>query len=295
MGHGKSKSVDLRFRLLAVDYLSEQLLCLEKQLSGVGVSDDIEFVHQARVSSRRLRVALQIFKRCFKGKDVKVWLKELRSLTKGLGEARDKDVQIEFLEGHIHSVVDSKTVAGLGDLLLRLRGQREFLEPGVVKAAKRLRQSGVLCEMEKVLVRKNVEAVDSSRALKITGKQLKKRLGALLAFLPGLEDEKKLHEHHQLRIAAKKLRYSMEIVGSLYEEGLREEIKTVKKLQTLLGGVHDCDFWLEELAGFLPGDAGVVALRLDREGERRKLFLQAQTFCGRLEKTRYWQGFKKRL
>ena len=54
-------------------------------------------------------------------------------------------------------------------------------------------------------------------------------------------------KHHQMRIKAKKLRYTMEIFKDLYKTGLQEEISEMKSLQDLLGEMHDCDLWIESL------------------------------------------------
>lgn len=55
-------------------------------------------------------------------------------------------------------------------------------------------------------------------------------------------------ELHQMRIAAKRVRYTMEIFSDLYENKLSEYIRAVKKIQKYLGEMHDCVVWL----GYLP-------------------------------------------
>ena len=64
-----------------------------------------------------------------------------------------------------------------------------------------------------------------------------------------LEDEKeKLHE---MRIFAKKLRYTMEAFSPLYRNNLKEEIRNIKDYQDALGELHDCDVWLEYIPKFI--------------------------------------------
>ena len=46
-----------------------------------------------------------------------------------------------------------------------------------------------------------------------------------------------------MRIAAKRLRYTLELARPVYNSDLAETIDAVKRLQTLLGEVHDCDVW----------------------------------------------------
>ena len=62
----------------------------QANLPGVLESDDIEYVHQARVALRRLRAALRLYRRvCVSPDDL---MEGLRALTGALGPARDWDV-----------------------------------------------------------------------------------------------------------------------------------------------------------------------------------------------------------
>ena len=65
---------------------------------GVLDIDDIERVHDMRVATRRLRAALEIFEPCFPRKRYRQALKRVKALADALGERRDRDVAIEFLE-----------------------------------------------------------------------------------------------------------------------------------------------------------------------------------------------------
>ena len=91
--------MDCDHRRLAVKYIRQQARQLARQLDGVRAAEDIEYVHRARVATRRLRASLAMFGQCFAPKRVKRWRKAIRRLTGSLGDARDRDVQIEFLCG----------------------------------------------------------------------------------------------------------------------------------------------------------------------------------------------------
>jgi CHAD domain-containing protein len=66
--------------------------------NGVLDLSDIEPVHDMRVATRRLRAALEIFEPCFPRKRLRRALTEVKSLADALGERRDRDVSIAFLE-----------------------------------------------------------------------------------------------------------------------------------------------------------------------------------------------------
>ena len=53
---------------------------------------------------------------------------------------------------------------------------------------------------------------------------------------------------HKLRIAAKRLRYAIELFAACLGDALVPFAKEVSKLQSRLGEVHDCDVWIENLS-----------------------------------------------
>jgi CHAD domain-containing protein len=65
---------------------------------GVLDSGEIDRLHDMRVATRRLRAAMEVFEPCFPRKRFRKALKEVKSLADALGERRDRDVEIEFLE-----------------------------------------------------------------------------------------------------------------------------------------------------------------------------------------------------
>ena len=48
-------------------------------------------------------------------------------------------------------------------------------------------------------------------------------------------------ERHDLRIAAKRVRYILEAAEPVFGESATRGLKTMKQLQDLLGDIHDCD------------------------------------------------------
>jgi len=103
--------------------------------------DDVEGVHDMRVATRRLRAALEVFEACFPRKRWRKALKRVKQLADALGERRDRDVEIELLEG-IREEVAEEDQAALARMLQELRaaqrGANERLAPFVRK--KRLKK-----------------------------------------------------------------------------------------------------------------------------------------------------------
>ena len=103
-GSSEITTVDTSYQFLACQYIKVQIRELSRQLRGARLARDTEYVHQARVASRRLRAALGMFSGCFPDARMKRWQKQIKQLTGRLGAARDADVQIEFLKDFISKI-----------------------------------------------------------------------------------------------------------------------------------------------------------------------------------------------
>jgi CHAD domain-containing protein len=77
------------------------------------------------------------------------------------------------------------------------------------------------------------------------------RLDELTSFMPKAEDPNEVVALHDMRIAAKRLRYILEVTGDCFGPYASNAVKMVKDLQDLLGEIHDCDVQLPEVAAFL--------------------------------------------
>jgi len=319
MGKRKKPKIDEGFRLLAARYMRKQARRLTRQLDGARRAEDVECVHQARVASRRLRAALGLFRDCTKRKRWKRWRKHVRRVTEGLGAARDKDVQIAFVCGFLHELDEEAHCPGIARLLVQREKEREELQGQVIEAVDRFQASGVLEEIQAVtdkVLRKNngtPACVRTRVAVARTRTAILEHLDSLLVFEDCLDEPEDFEQHHAMRIAAKRLRYTVEISDPVYDGGLAEHVKAVKQLQTLLGDVHDCDVWVEDLrafgrderrriAGRFGDDGpyerlrpGIEHLADDRRARRRALFEQLVAYWQQLRADRQWERLVETL
>jgi CHAD domain-containing protein len=74
------------------------------------------------------------------------------------------------------------------------------------------------------------------------------RTAELYAFIPEALEEPATSAMHDMRIAAKRLRYLLELVGFCFGEVGAEAQARARELQEVLGEVHDCDVMLERIA-----------------------------------------------
>jgi hypothetical protein len=137
------------------------------------------------------------------------------------------------------------------------------------------------------------------------------RLDELCGFMPQASDAGEVVALHDMRIAAKRLRYILEITGPVFGPYASTAVKHVKELQDLLGEIHDCDVQVPEVAAFLEEQmaadaaatvagepppnasayAGLVALQVHLRARRELLFARFLAFWSDLER----KGFRPRL
>ncbi len=253
--------VDKSYQLLAARYIRRQIKQLTGQIEGIQKAEDLEFVHRARVASRRLRQALAVFDDCFPGDRVRFWEKEIRRLGRGLGAARDKDVQIEWVSDVLARLEDRACVLGVARVLVRCQRKRERRQPEVLRRLRQLLAGRALHEMLSA-TKKLISAADGKDASEKSPVvferaewHINERVKELRAFEPCLADPQDHEQHHAMRIAAKRLRYTMELFKPIYDGGLDRVIEAIKQVQSLLGDVHDCDVWVDQLDKMLQKQA----------------------------------------
>lgn len=228
--------------------LQPLLKTLESQIEGASKATDIECIHKMRVTSRRIRACLSVFKSCFPKEDSRRWQQEIRNITKSLGAARDMDIQIIFLEEHLKKLTDETEKKGVEHLLKEHRKRRAVIQPDVITNLHKLKSSGVLEEMSKIsekLPNKYANSTHSFATYRSAQKHISSRLYDFFSLKDYVHKENEIKKHHEIRIAAKRLRYTMEIFGHLYDKNLENYIDVMKNFQDLIGEMHDCDVWCE--------------------------------------------------
>ncbi len=297
------------------------------EIDGVKEAQDIEYIHRMRVASRRLRAALPLFSSCFPAKQYTKWMRELTRITRALGEARDADVQIAWLEKSLKRLRKETAAPGscpamepaLRFLLQELQKKRGNLQTRVLSALVGLEKSRVTSEMQDAFTALSALSGPGRRRPALHGipplaaVRMGRRLQTLLSFEPWVKDPEAVAEHHATRIAAKKLRYTMEIYGSVYRRGLRKPLTRIKKIQEILGDVHDCDVWIDHITEILlrersrlrsgkkagqPDTATIASLKevlKDRESERRRRYRQFVNLWFAFLRAHIWEDLSTTL
>jgi len=108
------------------------------------------------------------------------------------------------------------------------------------------------------------------------------RLKELRSFSPQVLDPAEVEALHDMRIAAKRLRYVLELTKPAIGPSARGGARTAKKLQDRLGQIHDCDEMLPRVRRH-----EVVAVAAHLAARRETLHAQFRRDWTRLE-SRGW-------
>jgi CHAD domain-containing protein len=234
-----------------------ELCSYRQQAVEASGSDAVTAVHDMRVCIRRLRVALRLYQQLVSpetastDKVVRKLGRNLRKLATKLGDIRDLDVQsallTTFLAGDL-SVSEDKI---LRRTIKRCQKRRPHAQQRLARYLRhqqpRLLRPRTLRRLAQLSSAHPQEANILSTAF----------VQPLTNFYQAATRSTASEALHQLRIATKKLRYTIEIVEKITAQSLATFIKPLKHLQDLLGEIHDCDVTLE-LLGFSVEDNIVV-------------------------------------
>jgi len=207
-------------------------------------------------------------------------------------------------------------VPGIEYLQLRWRQGRDLLQEGIESAIADLEREGILGKIEENLKLMAGGGAGFSptheEALTTAFVAISMRIDALLSYGDALADPNRVREHHAMRIATKRLRYTLEAWRDLHRGAFADEIDTLKRLQDLLGELHDCDVWIGSIPGFILeeeersraffGDdrhfrdlmPGIRAVLEDRRQRRVQLHEICLTHWRDLSFRRYWEGLREK-
>ena len=114
------KPLEVCARRIIVGYFHEMMSHKEGARDG----SKIEFVHDMRVASRRLRAAMDNFADCFEPEQFKKLYKQVKIITQTMGAVRDLDVLIRRFQTELVSLPNAERM-DIESLIEHLRVRRE--------------------------------------------------------------------------------------------------------------------------------------------------------------------------
>ena len=217
----------------------------QEQLPGVHQDIDTEFVHQARVATRRMRSALRLFHEAIPQSAVTYLGKELKWLGGKFGTVRDLDVFLLNLSRFKPQVkhFPSKKKKALEQWLEKYRrppfkALREALELSRYKTFER-RFTQFL---ERLLPARPRAPLAVKRVREIAPLMITEKFESAIEQGRKVLAKPKLKQFHALRIQMKRLRYAVEFMAPAYEGVLTPFIERTVEIQDCLGELQDTVF-----------------------------------------------------
>ncbi|MDD2701814.1 MAG: CHAD domain-containing protein [Sideroxydans sp.] len=209
---------------------------VQANVAGALLKLDEEYLHQVRVGLRRLRVVLAVTKRIHPGAELDDLYVQVSELCIALGRSRDWDVLItQTLAPICLRLPDHEGLRALLDTCEKIRNKQHA---GMEKSLASQDFQRLLLRFGAWLHEDWHDDPQSDLAgfvIKALNKRSKRVWALGDAF--SIDDPK---QFHQLRIACKKLRYSLEMFGSLLpSQRYKAYLSKLTALQDILGTMND--------------------------------------------------------
>jgi len=253
-----------------------------ERLTGNGA--DPEALHHFRVAIRRCRSLLTLFRGFFPPMWYQLHHRNLSYLLDQSNTKRDIDVLLEKFPLYA-PLLPKKFQEGL-EVLREILLQRERLLATHIES---LVQSELLLYEEASLERPKLLDSESAQPVVITAiAVLNVQIEKIIERGERLRHDSSAAAYHKLRIRFKRMRYFIEALKALVEEKRYREVeRKMKKMQLLLGELHDCQVQRSLLAD-LSADPSIESKALRRTVE---VLLE---LIGKQER-RYTKRFKRKF
>lgn len=215
-----------------------------------------EGVHDMRVASRRLRSALHDFIPYLRKVRLMASVGGIKAIADALGEVRDQDVAIIALD-KLATKAAPEVSPGIQMLADGRRAKRNSAIKELTPVLDQDRLTQLRSEFLKALdgsLTPPYGGKRSKRSTQMVGSSLTYRQVGRNTILDRLKEFEKLGDSlyhplkakplHQMRIAAKRLRYALELFEQCWGKPVALIAKKVAALQSELGELHDCDVWI---------------------------------------------------
>ena len=226
---------------------------------GTRLGEDIDELHDMRVATRRMRAALNVFGDYVEPDAIAPFAKDLRRTGRVLGAVRDLDVFRDKAQRYL-DLLPAERQSELDPLLAVWQAERDRARAQMIKYFDSKRYTrfktkfGAFLQTPGAGARPIVSPEGEPlphRVRHVVPLALYQGLSAVRAFDEWLSPDVPLVRYHQLRIAFKGLRYTLEFFAEVLGPGAKPLINQVKRLQDHLGDLQDAVVACNVLRDFL--------------------------------------------
>jgi CHAD domain-containing protein len=215
---------------------------------GTRLGEDIEALHDMRVATRRMRAAFRVFGDYFDPKVISPHLKGLKRTGRALGAVRDLDVFRVKIQDYLNTLPTSQQ-SSLDGLLNALEEQREIARERMIayldsrKYSRFVERFGEFVESEgmgSLPVALNGGEPRPYRVRHVAPMAIHERLAHVRAYDEWVSiPDPPLARLHALRIACKRLRYTLEFFRETLGPDAKTLIDEIVVMQDHLGDLQD--------------------------------------------------------
>ena len=199
------------------------------------IRGDYTGVHQARVATRRLREAVPVLTAGVKGAKADKAQRKIRRLTRALGTVRELDVTLKVLdELAARPQIPRSAVDDVRAHVIASRDERRTVMLERLEGVNSEKLGRRLHSVAAALDVANLEAWRDVLATRLMKRS--KRFRAAIEAAGHMYAPERLH---QVRIAAKKLRYALELAEDSGIAVAHPIVRALKRIQDTLGRLHD--------------------------------------------------------
>ena len=246
------------------EIIESQLEALRIYYAAVLASESVEAIHKMRVTTRRLQASLDLLEREMKVRRLK---RRLRTWRRNLSSVRNYDVFLELIEKEAASRGRTRReqlelVKAIlhGRRLQRAAKVKKFLQnidiepiarglglnrlaaPDPASAA-----NSQSAEQQAIEPPARAKCIDEQQVFSYAAERLDQRLVEFQAMAAVSHPTNNPAELHQLRIAAKRVRYLLEIVTEMGFGDASRALTWLRTLQDRIGDWHDLEALEEEI------------------------------------------------
>ncbi|HZO77352.1 MAG TPA: CHAD domain-containing protein [Solirubrobacteraceae bacterium] len=228
----------------AVAILTQLTAAIEANMPGTLADVDSEFLHDLRVSVRRIRSLLRELDGVFPPVDRAHFRAEFRWLQEVTGPTRDLDVYLLDFDAFAQSLPPANR-ADLDPLHTLLSEHRWRQRRRMVRALRSQRTRTLLLEFKQLLAGlpelPEADRPDAAVAIvELAGRRIATVYRAMVKMGTAIDDQSPPVALHDLRKKGKELRYLLEFFGALFPPAtVAPMLRTLKSLQDTLGRFQD--------------------------------------------------------
>jgi CHAD domain-containing protein len=272
-------------------------------------SSNPEGVHDMRVASRRLRSALRDFMPHVRKRHLSTSLQGIKRMADALGEVRDQDVAIIALD-KLALKAPPEVSPGIQALANIRRTRRDEahaqLTPILDQDPVVQLQSNFLAALDGALKpaqgKRSKQSAPPAQALtyrEVARDTILDRLKEFEKLSDSLYHPLKVKPLHKMRIAAKRLRYALELFEQCWGKPIALLARQVAAIQSDLGELHDCDVWIVGFGDDLAKAQKQTPTALEEDGDpsvaslwllAHFVKLRAKHFRNALGRWRAWEA-----